>query len=53
MYSKYKIIEGVLHHKTVPTGPWIKLRPEELTVRIRELEAELVGVHRSALNENQ
>lgn len=39
MYYEEKIIDGILHWRSTPTGAWIAKTPEQLTIRIEELEA--------------
>lgn len=40
MYHDEKVIDGVLHYRTLPRGPWHPMTAEQVTARFVEMTAE-------------
>lgn len=40
MYYAEQVINGLLHYKTTPNGPWIQVSPERLTELLLEARKE-------------
>ena len=40
MYYEEKVINGMLHYRSNPDGPWIQMSPERLTTMLNEARAE-------------
>lgn len=41
MYYETKVINGIFHYRTTPSGEWIQCTLEELTTQILDLQQQL------------
>jgi hypothetical protein len=48
MYYEEAVIDGVLHWRGIPAGPWLKVTPENLTAKYLRAQSRIEELERAA-----